>query len=281
MTAAEIGTALAAAVVGAVGCLVALGRVLRDPAAPLVRTNVDGRPVPAVLGGPLCLGALLALAALGVAGTAGWDVARHGRMPAALAVVIAALGAAGRWDDLRGDEAPRGFSGHLGAATGGRITGGMVKLVAGGAAGLVAGAILADGWAILETGLLVALTANLVNLLDRAPGRAGKAALLVAGPLIAFGDELWVVEAAGMIGALAAVLPADLGARGMLGDAGANPLGGVLGLGLAVSLADRPWRLAAIAVLLGLNLLSEKVSFSRAITRTPVLKQLDAWGRRR
>jgi hypothetical protein len=278
VTVEEALTALAAAALGACACLVLVRRALRSPPAALVRTNVAGRPVPAVLGGPLCLGALVAQAAVGIAGTAGWDAARHGRMLAATAVVIAALGAAGRWDDLRGDEAPRGFSGHLGAARGGRVTGGMVKLVAGGAAGLAAGAIVDAGWAILEVGLLVALTANLVNLLDRAPGRAGKATLLMAVPLLVVGDAGWAVAAAGVAGALVAALPADLGARAMLGDAGANPLGGVMGVGLAVAL-DRPVRLGAIVVLLGLNLLSERVSFSRVIGRTPVLRQLDAWGR--
>ena len=52
----------------------------------------------------------------------------------------------------------------------------------------------------------------------------------------------------------------------MLGDAGANPLGGVLGLGLALSL-DETWRLVAIGVLVLLNLASEKWSFSKLIER--------------
>jgi hypothetical protein len=64
----------------------------------------------------------------------------------------------------------------------------------------------------------------------------------------------------------------------MLGDAGANPLGGVLGLGLATALDGRG-RVVAVLVLVLLNGLSERYSFSRAIERTPVLRQLDLLGR--
>jgi hypothetical protein len=200
-------------------------------------------------------------------------------MLGATALIIVGLWAAGRWDDLRGDERPRGFKGHLGAARGGRVTGGVVKLAAGGLVGLAAGVIVTPGWAALETGALVALTANLVNLLDRAPGRAGKAGLLIALPLVGYGNKAWLVASAGLLGALIACLPYDLGERGMLGDAGANPLGGVLGLGLAASLHG--WcRLSALVMLVILNALSERFSFSRAIESTPPLRWLDMLGRK-
>ena len=112
----------------------------------------------------------------------------------------------------------------------------------------------------------MALTANLLNLLDRAPGRAGKFALVIIVPLVLWGSPPWVVASAGTIAALLVCLPADLGARAMLGDAGANPLGGVVGLGLALSL-NETWRLVAIGVLVLLNLASERWSFSELIER--------------
>jgi UDP-GlcNAc:undecaprenyl-phosphate/decaprenyl-phosphate GlcNAc-1-phosphate transferase len=279
VTADQALIALCASVLGsAVAMLVARPRLAAPPAA-LVRTNVDGRPVPAVLGEPLWLGTLIPAGTVLLIGRLGhWSVS-YPRMTAALAVVVVVLGGAGRWDDLQGDERPRGFKGHLGAARGGRVTGGLVKLVAGGIAGFVAGVILADGWAIAETAALVAGTANLFNLVDRAPGRAAKFGLVTAAALILFGSTAWAVPAAGMVGALVACFPLDLGARAMLGDAGSNPLGAVLGLGLAVSL-DETWRLVVIAVLVLLNLVSERWSFSRAIESTPVLRQLDLLGRR-
>ncbi len=66
----------------------------------------------------------------------------------------------------------------------------------------------------------------------------------------------------------------------MLGDAGANPLGATLGLAtvLAVSPMTRNW---VLVVLLALNLVSERVSFSRVIERVPPLRVIDRAGRRR
>lgn len=279
MTAARaVALAVVALHSGSIAWFVARGRILRhDPR--LVRTNFEGRPVPAVLGDALCAGAVSGLAALVVVDAiAEWVDA--GRMLAAIALVTIVLWGAGRWDDLQGDEQSRGFSGHLSAARSGRVTGGLVKLVAGGVVGLAAGAIVAEGRTIVEVGVVVALSANLLNLLDRAPGRAGKVALLAGVPLAVLGTTSWAVAATALGGALVACLWFDLRASGMLGDAGANPMGGVVGLGLAVATTE-PGRLVVIAALLALNLASERYSFSRAIERVGVLRALDLLGRAR
>ncbi|MDQ3952813.1 MAG: hypothetical protein M3279_07630, partial [Actinomycetota bacterium] len=93
------------------------------------------------------------------------------------------------------------------------------------------------------------------------------------------GSEAWAIAAAGTFGALAALLPTDLGERGMLGDAGANPVGGLLGLGLAASL-DAAALTAVVLVLLALNAASERWSFSEVIARTPPLRAFDSIGRK-
>jgi hypothetical protein len=118
-----------------------------------------------------------------------------------------------------------------------------------------------------------------VNLLDRAPGRAGKASLALAVAPVLLAPADWTVASAGLLGSLVAVLAPDLKEKAMLGDAGANPLGAVLGLGLAVSI-EEPARLATVAILLALNAASERWSFSRIIERTPPLAALDRLGRR-
>jgi hypothetical protein len=84
---------------------------------------------------------------------------------------------------------------------------------------------------------------------------------------------------AGPLGATLAVLPADLGERVMLGDAGANPLGALLGLRLA-SVPRRGRRAALLAAVVALNLASERVSFTMVIEATPGLRELDRLGRR-
>ena len=278
MTVDQAMTAAAAALAGAGIARGLAGLRLHAPPERLMRTNVSGKRVPAVLGGPHAIAALLVLALLQMMAALGWGAARTNETGLAVAVVIVVMALAGTFDDLRGNERARGFKGHLRAAASLRLTGGVVKLASGSAAGLAAGLLVGDGAEIVEIALLVALTANLVNLMDRAPGRAGKVSLAVAAPLVVVGDPGWVVAAAGLLGALAGCLSLDLSERAMLGDAGANPLGAVLGLGLGVTL-ETTGRLAAIALLVVLNAASERWSFSRAIERVGWLRALDDIGR--
>lgn len=169
--------------------------------------------------------------------------------PAASAV--AALGLA---DDLwSGPE--RGFAAHLRA---GRTTG-MLKLVAVPAVGLLATRKVSGA-------LLVGLAANLVNQLDTKPGRALKAYLLAAAPLRA------------PLAPAVVLLAYDLREMTMLGDAGANALGAMLGLSSVDRLTGRK-RWMAIGALASLNLLGELRSLGSVIERTPVLRDLDALGR--
>ena len=65
----------------------------------------------------------------------------------------------------------------------------------------------------------------------------------------------------------------------MLGDAGANALGAMLGAAAAASL-PRPGRVAVLAGIIALTAASEKVSFTKVIQRTPPLHWLDMLGRR-
>ena len=65
----------------------------------------------------------------------------------------------------------------------------------------------------------------------------------------------------------------------MLGDAGANALGAMLGIAAAASLG-RPARIAVLAAITGLTAASEVVSFTKVIERTPPLRWLDMLGRR-
>jgi UDP-N-acetylmuramyl pentapeptide phosphotransferase/UDP-N-acetylglucosamine-1-phosphate transferase len=83
---------------------------------------------------------------------------------------------------------------------------------------------------------------------------------------------------AGLAGAALAALPFDLREEGMLGDAGANALGAVVGALLLVGPILLLW--AALGLLLALQLASERVSFSRVIEGNRVLRAADRLGRR-
>jgi hypothetical protein len=170
--------------------------------------------------------------------------------------VAAAAAALGLADDLwSGPE--RGWAAHLRA---GRTTG-MLKLVGIPLAGVLATRSLAGG-------LLVGLGANALNQFDTRPGRALKA-YLAAGLVLR-----------APLGLAVLLLPYDLRERAMLGDAGANALGAMLGLKSVEQFHGRG-RWTAIIALAGLNLLGERRSLGELIERTPMLRELDRLGRNR
>jgi UDP-GlcNAc:undecaprenyl-phosphate GlcNAc-1-phosphate transferase len=104
-------------------------------------------------------------------------------------VVLATVGFGllGFIDDLLGAGESGGFRGHLGALAHGRLTSGGVKLFGGAALALAVMAAIQPGSVgrILADGALVALAANLGNLMDRAPGRCLKVTALAFVVLVA------------------------------------------------------------------------------------------------
>jgi UDP-GlcNAc:undecaprenyl-phosphate/decaprenyl-phosphate GlcNAc-1-phosphate transferase len=223
-------------------------------------------------------------AALAAAAAAAITPGLPGRTRAALSAAGLGAAAFGCYDDLAGSGDRRGFRGHLGALAHGEVTTGAVKILGIGATGVTTGVLL--GGPPVDVAINSALTAggaNLLNLFDLRPGRAIKVALLGATLLEAGstgssrGDAARALAAP--VGAALAMLPEDLGERAMLGDAGANALGGMLGAAAAISL-PRPARIALLVGIAGLTAASEAVSFTKVIERTPPLRWLDMLGRR-
>lgn len=238
------------------------------------RVNHRSEPVTLLEGPAFVAGAAAAtLAAPGLTG----------RMRAAALVAGAASGVLGAYDDLAGDGSSRGFKGHLAALARGEVTTGAVKVLGIGATGLAAAALAGSpartpaGRALdtLLNGAIVAAGANVMNLFDLRPGRAIKVGLITGLPLAA-GAGAAVVAAP--LGAAVALLPEDLGERAMLGDAGANALGALLGL--SATRLPLPGRLAVLGGLVALNAASEYVSFTKVIRESPPLNWVDMLGRR-
>jgi UDP-N-acetylmuramyl pentapeptide phosphotransferase/UDP-N-acetylglucosamine-1-phosphate transferase len=249
------------------------------------RTNHRGEPV-TLLEGPAF-----------VAGAAAAGLIAPGlpaRVRAAVLLAGAGGGLLGAYDDLAGSGGSRGFKGHLTALARGEVTSGAIKLLGIGAAGLTAAAVAGTGARskpgaavdVLINGALVAGGANLLNLFDLRPGRAIKVGLLVGAPLAVAGGRrvpggrsgASAAVVAAPLGAAAALLPEDLGEKAMLGDAGANALGALLGL--AATRLGRGSRLAILAGVVGLTGASEFVSFTKVIQSTPPLHWFDMLGRR-
>lgn len=255
------------------------------------RTNHAGRTVTLLEGPAWALGATTALTALGMTRPAA-------RRPA-LAGVLAVTGAAlvGALDDHRGATDVKGLRGHLAALREGRVTTGVLKIVGLVGTGLATTAVLDRGTAAhheavarpasvdvttlarlaLGTGV-VAGSANLANLFDLRPGRALKVVTLaapLAGAQVCSGAPHLAAVAAGTSLAL---LPEDLAGTSMLGDTGANPAGALLGAAVVAGGSIIACA-AALTVVTGMILASERVSFTQVIARTPVLDALDRWGR--
>jgi UDP-GlcNAc:undecaprenyl-phosphate/decaprenyl-phosphate GlcNAc-1-phosphate transferase len=207
--------------------------------------------------------------------------------PRSQALALAGLGGLGFGviDDLAGSGKRRGLRGHLAALTQGEVTTGAVKLAGIGGTGIASALALGGGTAdIAVNSGLIAGGANLLNLFDLRPGRAIKvatvsAALIAGGSAVTGSGADGISAVAAPLGAALALLPEDLGERAMLGDAGANAVGAMLGAAAAASL-PRPARIGLLAGIVALTAASEKVSFTKIIERTPPLRWLDMIGRR-
>jgi len=260
---------LGAVAAGAATQAIATSKYRKD----LERNNFRGRTVTLAAGPALAVSASLT-SALG---------ARDGRTAAAALTAGLASGAVGCYDDIVGtrpeQKAHKGFKGHLSALKDGKVTSGLVKIAGVGSAAVVASALLPNHRKVVDVVLgagVIAGMANLLNLLDLRPGRALKAGTLIGAPL-SVGAKGGI--AAGPIGAAAGLLPPDLDEEVMLGDAGANALGALLGVSMAAR-TNRWAKAGLLAAIVGLTFASEKVSFTKVIERTPVLREIDEWGRR-
>lgn len=280
---------------GAALLALGVGALVTGPAAWLVfavlrrlrhqRQNFEGRRL-VNSGGIALLPA--PFAALWLTHTAGPAV-----LPAAATLLLFAL--LGLADDLWGSRAVGGLRGHLGALLKGQVTTGAVKALGGAGGALLIGgwlqgpppgsppALLAWGGRALLAGALIALSANALNLLDLRPLRALKGFWATVLPLWGWG--LFTDpggEVVRMLGALlgGSVAYAEYETRreAMLGDAGANLLGAIVGFAAAVLL---PWPIQAtlVTLLVALHLYSEGHSLSAWIEGNAVARRIDRWGR--
>lgn len=197
----------------------------------------------------------------------------------AAVAAVATIGLVGAYDDRYGDSHARGLRGHLGALRHGRVTTGLVKLATmGGVAALTSARHSRKPVDIALGTVLVAGSANLVNLFDLRPGRAAKVTGTAAAVLSRVGPAPARAVAAAAGGAASAGLVPDVREQAMLGDCGAGALGATLGWSLAMR-PSRLTRIAAAAGVVGATLASERTSFSAVIDANPVLRRLDQLGR--
>ena len=221
----------------------------------------------------------------------GFNESLRGSHVVAALMLILVFGSLGWIDDTKATEGAGGFRGHLRAAYSEHaVTTGLLKLIGGIAVSLGAiwAADVTEGLVGLVRGAaIVALSANLLNLFDRAPARSTKVSLLwfvvLAISVFIWSDShtaLQLVWAAGAVGAATGLAPSELMERHMQGDTGVNVTGALLGFStFMVSTAVIQW--VAVAALALLNLASERTSFSEVIAANPLLSRIDEAGIRR
>jgi len=220
------------------------------------RRNVRGVEVPVGAGILAVLTVVAVQACFGVADVAR-DVVGDDSRGRILAVATGlGFGLVGIVDDLVGDHGDKGFGGHLRALGSGRLTTGGLKLLGGGLMSLGVGAYVADDVGeLLVAASVIALGANTANLFDRAPGRVTKVALVAFAVLVVVtpgAERFGLVGVAALVGAVAGLFVFDLSEQLMLGDAGANPLGAVLGLGVVLT-TGTVTQLVVLGVLVAVN----------------------------
>ncbi len=205
------------------------------------------------------------------------SVARSGRerYAAPFVFVLLFFSILGLLDDAYGEQSRKGFRGHLASRN---LTTGALKAWGGMAISLAVVSPMSSNWfQFALNGVIIALMANFFNLLDVRPGRAGKA-FLILGLVLFLVEPKSLGPLFGMLCAAGGFLPWDLRRVVMMGDSGSNPLGAVLGLGCVLVL-PLAVRIGAALILLVLNLLSERVSFSEVIESNRFLRYLDQLGR--
>ncbi|MFD2168930.1 hypothetical protein [Tumebacillus lipolyticus] len=249
--------------------------------AGLIRKNYVGKSVPIGMGSALWLGLFFTTVPFFLISDLlpiPWTMVQD---LIGMLVVCTGFFVIGLLDDVVGNREVTGIRGHLRQLLKRReLTTGLIKAVAGIGVGL-AGAWLigASGWKLVLDSAVIALSANMVNLLDLRPGRACKGALLLLALLGIF--SLRAVESPGfwlLLGMVLAYFPDDLKARTMMGDAGSNLLGGGIGF-LVVATCTLPVTLVWLLASLFLHLYAEKYSISDTIEKNKLLQWIDRLGR--
>lgn len=182
-------------------------------------------------------------------------------------------------DDIIGNRDVSGLKGHFKSLFKGTLTTGGFKALFGGFVGLTISVAISKN--IVDIGintLIIALSTNLMNLLDLRPGRAIKVYLVIVltllFTLIGYPKGLILI----LLPSVLVYFKEDIKAKAMMGDTGSNVLGISIGILIAIGYA-RPIRLGWLAFLIFIHILTEKYSLTKIIENNKVLNFIDKLGR--
>ena len=186
---------------------------------------------------------------------------------------------AGILDDIIGNRDVSGLKGHFKSLLNGKLTTGGFKALFGGFIGLVISiAISKNIYDIVINTLIIALSTNLMNLLDLRPGRAIQGYLVISIVLLFTLGEYTRNLLLLIFPNVIAYFNQDLKAKAMMGDTGSNVLGISIGI-LFVMGYSLKVRLIWLAFLIFIHILTEKYSLTKIIENNKFLNFIDKLGR--
>ena len=195
-------------------------------------------------------------------------------------LIVLSLTFSGILDDILGDSSAKGIIGHTRCFIKGGFSTGIMKALTGG----IIGILLALSRYETPIGffldiIMFPLCINLINLLDLRPGRAikGFSTLLFLIAISSGFKEIWIVLP--MITSLCCYLKGEMEERYMLGDTGANLIGGILGFYAVITLPMQG-KLILTIFLITIQLFAEFYSLSRWIDTIPLLRKIDQFGKK-
>lgn len=186
---------------------------------------------------------------------------------------------AGILDDIIGNRDVSGLKGHFKSLLNGKLTTGGFKALFGGFIGVVISiAISKNIYDIVINTLIIALSTNLMNLLDLRPGRAIKGYLVISIVLLftlsGYTRNLLLLILPNVV----AYFNQDLKAKAMMGDTGSNVLGISIGILFVIGYSLKV-RLIWLAFLIFIHILTEKYSLTKIIENNKFLNFIDKLGR--
>ena len=192
---------------------------------------------------------------------------------------LLAMAFAGIMDDIIGNRSVSGLKGHFKSLLKGKLTTGGFKALFGGFIGiLVSVAITRNPAEIIVNTLIIALSTNLMNLMDLRPGRAIKVYLVIMITITATVTGFIKVLPMLILPSVLAYFNQDLKAKCMMGDAGSNVLGISIGL-MMVFGYSMPVKIAWLVFLVLIHIFTEKYSLTKIIEKNKILNFLDRLGR--
>ena len=186
---------------------------------------------------------------------------------------------AGILDDIVGNRDVSGLKGHFKSLFKGNLTTGGFKALFGGFIGiLISSAISKDVIDIIVNTLIIALSTNLMNLLDLRPGRAIKVYLVIMISIFITLTNYIKLLPLLILPNVLSYFKFVLKAKAMMGDTGSNVLGISIGMLMVFGYSFNV-RLCWLVFLILIHLLTEKYSLTKIIENNKILNYIDKLGR--